>query len=189
MVRSKTSRLAAVIGSTSTPNLSAENLHKHEVNTLEDEEHAEDLSDPGEVVMSAGRAPVPAELSPSGVLDAASWKQWELTLNHCVKAIVSIKVNLVASFDTERATSSQVRGHPLPHFHPPVPSLEAHLTPKYLFFFVLQASGFVVDAARGIIITNRHVVSPNPITAEAVFYDHEEVPIWPIYRDPVHDFG
>jgi S1-C subfamily serine protease len=29
------------------------------------------------------------------------------------------------------------------------------------------ATGFVVDAARGIILTNRHVVQPGPVTAEA----------------------
>ncbi|MGA9851345.1 MAG: trypsin-like peptidase domain-containing protein [Gammaproteobacteria bacterium] len=52
-----------------------------------------------------------------------------------------------------------------------------------------QATGFVVDAARGIILTNRHVVQPGPVVAEAVFQDHEVVPLKPIYRDPVHDFG
>lgn len=52
-----------------------------------------------------------------------------------------------------------------------------------------QATGFVVDAARGIILTNRHVVTPGPVVAEAVFQDHEVVPLKPIYRDPVHDFG
>ncbi|HVC30555.1 MAG TPA: trypsin-like peptidase domain-containing protein, partial [Steroidobacteraceae bacterium] len=52
-----------------------------------------------------------------------------------------------------------------------------------------QATGFVVDAKRGIILTNRHVVTPGPVTAEAVFLDHEVVPLKPIYRDPVHDFG
>lgn len=51
------------------------------------------------------------------------------------------------------------------------------------------ATGFVVDAERGIILTNRHVVEPGPVVAEAVFYNHEEVPLQPIYRDPVHDFG
>lgn len=51
------------------------------------------------------------------------------------------------------------------------------------------ATGFVVDAELGLILTNRHVVEPGPVTAEAVFQDHEEVPIWPVYRDPVHDFG
>ena len=34
---------------------------------------------------------------------------WEQTLRSCVPAVVSIRVNLVASFDTERATSMQVR--------------------------------------------------------------------------------
>lgn len=52
-----------------------------------------------------------------------------------------------------------------------------------------QATGFVVDADEGIILTNRHVVAPGPVVAEAVFRNHEEVELEPIYRDPVHDFG
>ena len=51
------------------------------------------------------------------------------------------------------------------------------------------ATGFVVDAERGILLTNRHVVQPGPVVAEAVFQDHEEVPLRALYRDPVHDFG
>ncbi len=51
------------------------------------------------------------------------------------------------------------------------------------------ATGFVVDAVNGILLTNRHVVEPGPVVAEAVFYDHEEVPLRALYRDPVHDFG
>jgi len=52
-----------------------------------------------------------------------------------------------------------------------------------------QATGFVVDAERGLILTNRHVVTSGPVVAEAVFINHEEIPIYPVYRDPVHDFG
>ncbi|KAF5791475.1 putative htrA2 peptidase [Helianthus annuus] len=52
-----------------------------------------------------------------------------------------------------------------------------------------QATGLVVDKRRGIILTNRHVVEPGPVTAEAVFVNREEIPVYPIYRDPVHDFG
>ena len=107
---------------------------------------------------------------------------WEATLRTCVNAVVSIRVNLVRSFDTERATSMQVRPRWAPR-HPP-PFHVAHYTVPNG-----QATGFVVDAARGIILTNRHVVTPGPIIAEAVFNNHEEVPVWPIYRDPVHDFG
>jgi len=54
---------------------------------------------------------------------------------------------------------------------------------------VSQATGFVVDAKRGLILTNRHVVQSGPVTANAVFLNQEKVRIWPIYRDPVHDFG
>ncbi|KAJ3692426.1 hypothetical protein LUZ60_012776 [Juncus effusus] len=51
------------------------------------------------------------------------------------------------------------------------------------------ATGFVVDKARGIVLTNRHVVKPGPVVAEAMFVNREEVSVQPIYRDPVHDFG
>ncbi len=52
-----------------------------------------------------------------------------------------------------------------------------------------QATGFVVDAERGIILTNRHVVQSGPVTAEALFSNREEIELQPLYRDPVHDFG
>ncbi|KAK9764946.1 hypothetical protein K7432_007110 [Basidiobolus ranarum] len=83
---------------------------------------------------------------------------WEPTLEHAIKAIVSIRANHVRSFDTETSGS-------------------------------YTATGFVVDAERGIILSNRHVVSPAPIVAQAVFTNYEEVNLQPIYRDPVHDFG
>jgi pro-apoptotic serine protease NMA111 len=52
-----------------------------------------------------------------------------------------------------------------------------------------QATGFVVDAQRGLILTNRHVFTPGPVTAQATFLNREEVQLYPVYRDPVHDFG
>ncbi|KAG2221733.1 hypothetical protein INT45_007139 [Circinella minor] len=52
-----------------------------------------------------------------------------------------------------------------------------------------EASGFIVDAKNGIILTNRHVACAGPFVGEAVCHDHEEVDVYPIYRDPVHDFG
>lgn len=52
-----------------------------------------------------------------------------------------------------------------------------------------QATGFVVDAARGLILTNRHVVTAGPVRAQALFLNQEEVELVPVYRDPVHDFG
>ncbi len=52
-----------------------------------------------------------------------------------------------------------------------------------------QATGFVVDTKRGLILTNRHVVTPGPVVAEAIFLNNEEVRLTAIYRDPVHDFG
>ncbi|KAF9953667.1 hypothetical protein BGZ72_005245 [Mortierella alpina] len=52
-----------------------------------------------------------------------------------------------------------------------------------------EASGFIVDAERGLILTNRHVACAGPFVGEAVCHDHEEVDVYPVYRDPVHDFG
>ncbi|MCP4037457.1 MAG: PDZ domain-containing protein [bacterium] len=53
----------------------------------------------------------------------------------------------------------------------------------------MTATGFVVDAERGILLTNRHVVTPGPVVSEAVFLNNEEVDVHAVYRDPVHDFG
>jgi S1-C subfamily serine protease len=52
-----------------------------------------------------------------------------------------------------------------------------------------QATGFVIDAELGLILTNRHVVTPGPVVADATFINHEEIELIPVYRDPVHDFG
>jgi S1-C subfamily serine protease len=52
-----------------------------------------------------------------------------------------------------------------------------------------QATGFVIDAKRGLILTNRHVVTAGPVTAQAMFLNREEVELKAVYRDPVHDFG
>ncbi|KAJ2867933.1 hypothetical protein GGH94_000483 [Coemansia aciculifera] len=52
-----------------------------------------------------------------------------------------------------------------------------------------QATGFIVDASNGIILTNRHVVSAGPVVARAIFNNHEEIELKAIYRDPIHDFG
>ncbi|MCZ6475715.1 MAG: trypsin-like peptidase domain-containing protein, partial [Gammaproteobacteria bacterium] len=52
-----------------------------------------------------------------------------------------------------------------------------------------QATGFVVDVDQGLILTNRHVVTPGPVVAQAIFLNQEEVELVPVYRDPVHDFG
>lgn len=43
-----------------------------------------------------------------------------------------------------------------------------------------QATGFVVDAERGIILTNKHVVHSGPVSARAILNNHEEVQLTPI---------
>ena len=54
---------------------------------------------------------------------------------------------------------------------------------------VSQGTGFIVDAERGLILTNRHMVHAGPVVAEGVLLHHEEVDLRAVYRDPVHDFG
>lgn len=50
-------------------------------------------------------------------------------------------------------------------------------------------TGFVVDAKNGIILTNRHIITPGPVTAKAILVNNEEINLTPLYFDPVHDFG
>lgn len=45
-----------------------------------------------------------------------------------------------------------------------------------------EATGFVVDKERGLILTNRHVVQTGPISADAVFVNKEEVDLEVVYR-------
>ncbi|EEB05712.1 serine protease [Schizosaccharomyces japonicus yFS275] len=52
-----------------------------------------------------------------------------------------------------------------------------------------EASAFIVDAENGYMMTNRHVACAGPFVGRAVLDNHEEVEVYPIYRDPVHDFG
>lgn len=52
-----------------------------------------------------------------------------------------------------------------------------------------EATGFVVDAEKGYILTNRHVVGAGPFIGYCIFDNHEECDVYPVYRDPVHDFG
>lgn len=51
------------------------------------------------------------------------------------------------------------------------------------------ATGFVVDAERGIVLTNRHVVGSGPIRLSATFQNQERVDAVPLYRDPIHDYA
>ena len=91
-------------------------------------------------------------------LIAKESSKWNKAISKATNSIVSIRVDVVRTFDTQGNTAT-------------------------------QATGFVVDAERGIILTNRHVVTPAPITAQALFSNQEEVKLIPIYRDPIHDFG
>src|SRR5580693_4140091 len=89
-----------------------------------------------------------------------------------------------------------VEGNPdwavtLEHIAPSVVSIDVDQTRAFdtEWNTTAQATGFVVDAERGLILTNRHVVTPGPVTSEATFLNREEVQLYPVYRDPVHDFG
>src|SRR5271169_5182246 len=63
---------------------------------------------------------------------------WGNVLQRVIKAIVTIKVNILRSFDTDPAGWK-------------------------------EGTGFVVDRANGIILSNRHLVTQAPITATAIF--------------------
>jgi S1-C subfamily serine protease len=54
---------------------------------------------------------------------------------------------------------------------------------------VLHQAEFAADWLRRYILTNRHVVGSGPFWGYCIFDNHEEVDAYPVYRDPVHDFG
>ena len=87
----------------------------------------------------------------SALAAPAAEPEWATVLESVTPAVVSIRMDVVRSFDTNSASNS-------------------------------QATGFVIDAEEGLILTNRHVVGPGPGRAEAVFLNNEEVALEPIYR-------
>ncbi|KAI3635419.1 hypothetical protein MIR68_006057 [Amoeboaphelidium protococcarum] len=54
---------------------------------------------------------------------------------------------------------------------------------------IYNASGFVVDKAQGLVLTNRHVCSVGPVRIKGTFANYEEIQLRCVYVDPIHDFG
>ncbi|KAJ2482316.1 hypothetical protein EV174_003237 [Coemansia sp. RSA 2320] len=52
-----------------------------------------------------------------------------------------------------------------------------------------NATGFVVDATLGIVLSNRHVMGSGPSFHKATFFNNQEVFLQPTYADPIHDFA
>lgn len=124
---------------------------------------------------------LPIDYAVTGTAVPYKARSWEPTLETAIKAIVSIKASHVRSFDTE--TSGKKKKRFFFYF------IDKLILFSFSFLGGYTATGFIVDAKRGIILTNRHVVSPAPIVAQAVLTNYEEVDLEPVYRDPVHDFG
>lgn len=110
----------------------------------------------------------------AAVVGTTADAEWQKTIESVVCNVVSIRFCQTCAFDTDPALAS-------------------------------EATGFVVDAERGYvcilsnrvycanftryIMTNRHVVGSGPFWGYCIFDNHEEVDVYPVYRDPVHDFG
>jgi S1-C subfamily serine protease len=52
-----------------------------------------------------------------------------------------------------------------------------------------KATGFIVDAKRGIIATNRHVTGTSPCRVKVVFENGQSAEARLLYYDAWHDFG
>lgn len=50
-------------------------------------------------------------------------------------------------------------------------------------------TGFVVDAEKGIVLTNKHLGTSRPVLARGRFHNQESIELLPLYSDPVNDFG
>ncbi|MGH8303997.1 MAG: trypsin-like peptidase domain-containing protein [Steroidobacteraceae bacterium] len=126
-------------------------------------------------------APIPAENAPAPAVPAPGPGPAPVPPNHTAQIAqqaAAVEANPDWAVTLERIASSVV-------------SIDVDLTRAFdtEWNTTAQATGFVVDAERGLILTNRHVVTPGPVTAEATFLNREEVQLYPVYRDPIHDFG
>ncbi|KAJ3051563.1 hypothetical protein HK097_007424 [Rhizophlyctis rosea] len=133
---------------------------------------------------AAGGAAKRAELGETETLSGfpilSQQPEWQRTVEKAIPSIVSIRFSQVSAFDTESPVGNFLRRRG---------GCKLDLTGKLALQESSEASGFVVDATRGIILTNRHVACAGPFVGEAVWHDHEEAEVFAIYRDPIHDFG
>ncbi|KAI9013473.1 hypothetical protein DFJ74DRAFT_682255 [Hyaloraphidium curvatum] len=92
--------------------------------------------------------------------DTVEDERWKAVLEKSIKSIVSI------SFLTPRSMDTWSPGS-------------------------FTATGFIVhlSESRGIVMTNRHVVTDAPWVGRLGFRNGEEARCWPIWRDPIHDYG
>ncbi|KAJ3179210.1 serine protease [Irineochytrium annulatum] len=128
--------------------------------------------------------PPPDQLGSLFAHNLSSSSRWEQTLNRIIPAIVSIRLISVRNFGEARSvelTLEMCRG--LVDVGRSMWATGAWIDTDHMG--ASQASGFIVDKTRGIILSNRHVVHPGPILAEGIFSESkEEIKLVPIYRDP-----
>lgn len=115
--------------------------HKVEANAIISNGDDLSMSDNDYTIVSEDEAEAVAL---QAIPTSAKSMEWQKTLNHVVKNVVSIHFCQTCSFDTDPAMSS-------------------------------EATGFVVDAEQGYILTNRHVVGSGPFWGYCIFDNHEEV--------------
>lgn len=84
---------------------------------------------------------------------------WASRIETCLPAILSVKVSKLCDIDGSTRPSSS------------------------------QGTGFVVDAAKGLVLTNRHVAGVGPGTHRIETSKGDSAEATPVYLDPIHDFA
>ncbi|CAI5944198.1 unnamed protein product, partial [Closterium sp. NIES-64] len=150
-------------------------------------------------------AAVRVRISPHGSEHGSPWQyassdDWRRALARVVPAVVVLRVTVVRAFDTESANSSYAtgfivdrrRGIILTNRHVVKPGPRAFLPPCILLPASCRLTTRVVLSLRmppPLRSARPASQTARPVVAEAMFLNREEVPVHPIYRDPVHDFG
>lgn len=147
------------------PRSAAEEISEDVLNSERSNSESDEESSDSECLSSPLTLPVTQPARGVQVVDYSEVVQgdlppgsWGRALQRVIKAIVTIKVTVLRTFDTHHAGT-------------------------------FEGTGFVVDRTRGIILSNRHIVTQAPVTATAIFPNYEEIALKQGYVDPVHDFG
>lgn len=129
-------------------------------------------------------------------------------IDECVPAIVSLQLNSPVAFGHEKAGSSQATGFVVDKEQgliltnrcvPCIQSRHRRAVCRCRVPCAVCQPPLCQQEARSIhyshdgcvyaCVYGRHVVHYGPVVAEAIFHNHERVPVTAVYRDPVHDFG
>lgn len=132
------------------------------------------------------------DIDPPFKENLATAEDWRMALNKVVPAVVVLRTNACRAFDTESAGASYATGFVVDKRRGIILTNRHVVKPGNTELVFLCCMNFQVNVGvnYGCLLSSQRieqmfVIFVGPVVAEAMFVNREEIPVYPIYRDPV----